>query len=549
MILNYITQAGNRKFFSFIIYIMIFTFSLTISGCYSTQEQIVKPENLNSAGSYKIIKAIMKNGLTIDLRGKQATYAAKYHDMKNVIVYTSSDTAQVQPGIYNTSSRTYFIDINQIQSLQLEREEMNTELTVIAVICIAAAVVGVTILIINALNPDHDPSPAPPAPAPSSHSCPFIYSFNGQKYVFDAEPYGGSVTEGLKKTDYSRLEDLIAGDGKYKLLMRNETDETQYTDELKLLVVDHPVNTDAVPDVNGTFSVFEKALQPVSVTDENEKDITLFFRSKDNLQWQTEMPVDENFKTERLKHELIFKFPKPENAKRVKLLLNAGTSLWGEYMLNEMLINRGDKVDDWYKDVNRKGPELFRLYEFVEREGLYIMKANVLESGSWTGRGTVAAGGPYIDEDRIIELNIENVTGDTLCIMLNPPYGYWKIDYAGVIYESTIPDKITELPVTCALDEKGNDLKSSLSIIDGNYYSMPYLSSSAKIEFDVPPVDKNSKRSLYLKTTGYYEIHLKKDKPEQAELIERVYNTPGLIIELSLKEYIKKLKSRGYSDN
>lgn len=547
MILNYITQAGNRKFFSFIIYIMIFTFSLTISGCYSTQEQIVKPENLNSAGSYKIIKAIMKNGLTIDLRGKQATYAAKYHDMKNVIVYTSSDTAQVQPGIYNTSSRTYFIDINQIQSLQLEREEMNTELTVIAVICIAAAVVGVTILIINALNPDHDPSPGPPAP--SSHSCPFIYSFNGQKYVFDAEPYGGSVTEGLKKTDYSRLEDLIAGDGKYKLLMRNETDETQYTDELKLLVVDHPVNTDAVPDVNGTFSVFEKALQPVSVTDENEKDITLFFRSKDNLQWQTEMPVDENFKTERLKHELIFKFPKPENAKRVKLLLNAGTSLWGEYMLNEMLINRGDKVDDWYKDVNRKGPELFRLYEFVEREGLYIMKANVLESGSWTGRGTVAAGGPYIDEDRIIELNIENVTGDTLCIMLNPPYGYWKIDYAGVIYESTIPDKITELPVTCALDEKGNDLKSSLSIIDGNYYSMPYLSSSAKIEFDVPPVDKNSKRSLYLKTTGYYEIHLKKDKPEQAELIERVYNTPGLIIELSLKEYIKKLKSRGYSDN
>ena len=176
------------------------------------------------------------------------------------------------------------------------------------------------------------------------------------------------------------------------------------------------------------------------------------------------------------------------------------------------------------------------------------MKAHIFENGNWINRGSVSAGGPYMDEDRIIELNIENVMGDTLYVNLNPPYGYWKIDYAGVIYDSSAPVKITELPVSYAVDEKGNDLKASLSNIDGNYYSMPFLTSSANIEYEVPLQDKNVKRSLFLKTTGYYEIHLKKDKPEQAELIEKVYNTPGLIIELSLKEYIKKLKTRGYSD-
>ena len=548
MIIEYITKPENRKLFSLIVYIMLVSFMLTVSGCYNTHETMVKPEVLNSSEGYHIIKAIMKNGLTIDLKGREAIYAAKFQNMKDVIVYNSFDTTMVSSGVYNTSTQTFFLELKDIQSLLIEKEELNSGLTVLAVICIAAAVVGITILIINALKTDHDPSPAPPPPHSSSTSCPFIYSFSGQKYVFDAEPNGGSISEGLKKTDYSRLEDLVSDGEKYKLMMRNETDETQYTDELKLIVIDHPEYTSTVPDINGNFSIYEIAQSPFSVTDESGKDITIFFKSRDNVQWQTEMPEDENYKTDRLKHELKFKFPKPKNAKRVRFLLNAGTSLWGEYMLKEMLVNRGNKVDEWYSNINSKGPELYKLYQFIEREELFIMKAHILEDGKWINRGSVSAGGPYMDEDRIVELNIENVTGDTLYVKLNPPFGYWKIDYAGVIYDSSVPDKITELPVSYAADEKGNDLKVSLSDIDGNYYSMPYLSSSAMIEFEVPPQDKNVKRSLFLKTTGYYEIHLKKDKPEQAELIERVYNTPGLIIELSLKEYIKKLKTRGYSD-
>jgi len=81
--------------------------------------------------------------------------------------------------------------------------------------------------------------------------------------------------------------------------------------------------------------------------------------------------------------------------------------------------------------------------------------------------------------------------------------------------------------------------------IDGKYYSMPDTTSSAYLEFDVPPLNVDMNRSLYLKTTGYYDIHLKKDKPEQTELIEKIYNTPGLILELTMNEYIEKIKSLG----
>jgi hypothetical protein len=529
MIINYITNKGNRKIFSLIVYITISAFALTTCGCYTTEVAKINANNLAEQSDYHIISATMKNGIVVNLNDKGAVFAPNYQDKENVIVYRTAETIKNKSGQDELTSKTNTINLDDISYLTVEKEVMSAGGTTVAIVL---ALAGISVII---------------AIAVAASSCPFIFSFNGEKYIFDAEPYGGSVSEGLKKTDYSRLEELKASDGKYKLLLMNVTDETQYTDEIKLLVIEHSLNTEVAPDITGKFTVFEKAVTPLSVTEENGKDITVFFKSKDNIQWQTDMNEKTNNVSKNLKHEVILKFPKPADAKKAKLLINTGTAQWGEFMIKQMLEYRGNKVDNWYEDIDKKGKELMKLYQFVEREELFIMKANVFENNKWVARGTVSAGGPYIDEDRIVELNLENVTGDTLYIKLNPPYGYWKFDYAGVIYESNETAEITELSPVSALNEKGMDLRNTLLTVDGQYYSMPDTTCSAKLEFEVPAEKINIKRSLYLKTTGYYEIHLKKDKPEQTELIERIYNTPGLILELSLKEYTDRINTFGYS--
>ncbi len=525
MMINYITNTANRNIFNTIVYIMIFTFTITACGCYTTKKERIFSDELEYESDYHITGVTMKNGLKINLNDKGAVFLTDYKDRKNVIVYRTIETIESKSGEKELTSVTRVIDINEVLTVTVDKEVLGAGGIIVTVVAILAG-----ILVIFAI-------------AVASSSCPFIYSYNGEKYIFDAEPYGGSVAEGLKKTDYSRLEELKAADGKYKLLMMNVTDETQYTDEVKLLVIDHPLNTEVAPDISGKFSVFEKAFPPLSVTDENGKDVTIFFKSRDNTQWQTDLPKDTLYGNKNLKHDLLIKFPKPKDAVKVKLLINAGTAQWGEFMIKRMLEYRGNNVDNWYEDVNRKGIELLKLYQFVEREELFIMKANVLESGQWVTRGTVSAGGPYIDEDRIVELNIENVNEDTLCIKLSPPYGYWKFDYAGAIYESKVNAKITELPLSYAKNEKGLDIRNSMFTMDGNYYSMPDTISSAYLEFEVPAKADNMSRSLYLKTTGYYDIHLKKDKPEQTELIKKIYDTNGLILKLTMKEYIEKIKS------
>jgi len=371
----------------------------------------------------------------------------------------------------------------------------------------------------------------------TKESCPFVYSFDGEKYVFDAEPLGGATTRGLQRSELSKLNVLKEVDGKYKIMVKNEVEETQYLDEMSLYITDHPNDFEVITDLDGNFHTIKNPKKPIIAEDENGLDLSKFISKQDNIFWQTKLPVENYQSRNNLRHNLTFVFPKPSNEKSAKLIINAGTSLWGSNMIREMLMLYGDNVDTWYEKIDDSEIEKKQMMQFIEREELYLLKLLVKEEDNWADQGLISGGGPFISETRVYDIDLHSVKGDSLVIQLNPPYGFWTLDYIAMEYENHPGPLVKEVPLSKAIDHDENDIIQILLSTDDNYHIMPEVGDYFLAEFDAPLKSDDTDRTVFLKSTGYYEIHLPKDQPIQTQTLYEIGFVPGKIVEYSFECY------------
>lgn len=90
-------------------------------------------------------------------------------------------------------------------------------------------------------------------------SCPFLYTWNGERFEFITDMMGGGemgafVSQNQWNTpdpdEYVRIpgDKLKARDGRYELRITNELEETVFMDQVKLVAVAHPKNTEVYPN-------------------------------------------------------------------------------------------------------------------------------------------------------------------------------------------------------------------------------------------------------------------------------------------------------------
>ena len=371
----------------------------------------------------------------------------------------------------------------------------------------------------------------------AKESCPFIYSNDGEMYVFDAEPLGGAVCKALTRTDLSRMEHLKPVGGEYKLIVRNEVEETQYLDQIKLLAVEHPAGTEVISDSSGQLWAIRSSRAPRAVRDENGADLSRFFADRDGISWQSHLPAVSRDTTGLLRHELTLTFDKT-GADSVFLLVNAGTALWGSHMIREMLSLRGAGLESWYEGVNSHGQDLFDLINFTYREETYVLNLQVYRNGGWQTGKWLAGGGPLILEDGLIPLDASGTDGDSLRLRVMPPPGFWNIDYIGVVAGEPVKCAPLEMSLLSAEGLERGSLMEELQMIDGNYVEMPRVGDSFNLSFKATEAAPGMERALFLRSTGYYELHIDQSRPEQTEFIRTALNNPGTIARYAMEQYL-----------
>src|SRR5204863_9514690 len=91
----------------------------------------------------------------------------------------------------------------------------------------------------------------------------------------------------------SSLNQLVATEGTYSLLIHNQAPETQRLDELKLIAIDHDSTKTVYVDPLGTFHLHALPTAAASATDQLGRDITPFFTARHRAAWQSALPKDD----------------------------------------------------------------------------------------------------------------------------------------------------------------------------------------------------------------------------------------------------------------
>jgi hypothetical protein len=398
---------------------------------------------------------------------------------------------------------------------------------------IMVALVALFVVIIVAAASDHNDPP------PSNSSCPYVYSFDGSKYVLDAEPLSGAVTKGLERNDLCCLEQIREHDRHYEILVRNELQETQYLDEMKLRCVDHPQGSRAYTDAGDAIHVIADAVAATAACDERGVDLRALIKSEDTIPWQSIMPIDDTWKDVSLRNELTFSFPKPADVSRGNLIVRAATSQWGSIMMREMMQARGNGLEKWYSSIDAGGPAMAEMVRFNLREELYFLKLYVREGDQWVQRGWIPGGGPMAPETRVIPVDLSGVTGDTVTIRLQPPRGYWAFDYLAMSYREIPATASTDVPLAHARLSDGSDATASMSAADGTYCEMQHVGDSMVLTFVAPMTHVEGEQTIFLDARGYYHSQIDETQPEQTALIAEMLKNDGAITRYSLQKFVE----------
>jgi hypothetical protein len=151
-------------------------------------------------------------------------------------------------------------------------------------------------------------------------SCPFVYTWSGEAFTYFSDclwaaPIGLQVAEGKmapsRAWEYLLLpgERLTERDGTYDLQLTEELWEAAYFDEVKLIAVDHPADTDLYtnekvggPDIAAPkLHLVKQPRRPVAARDKHGRDVLATVSQRDDVylrgfdQHITQGLVDEHF--------------------------------------------------------------------------------------------------------------------------------------------------------------------------------------------------------------------------------------------------------------
>jgi hypothetical protein len=331
-------------------------------------------------------------------------------------------------------------------------------------------------------------------------SCPFIYVTDGSSSGFIGEIYSGAIYPSLERNDYLLLPEAKRGQKEYKIKMTNEMHEIQNTNLIELNVFDHPAGTRVFVDKYGNYQTTGILQAPVEATNLNGENILEIIKDKDTLSYLGDKPG----KNTQLKDGIILKFNRPDNSGSAKLVVNAKSSFWLDYVFTRFHELFGKEYDCWVDKQQKVSPKKMKNWMLEQNIPLSVY---IEKKGRWQFVDYYNIVGPMAAKEDILSFDISDIHTNYIKIKLEYGTLFWEVDYAAIDYTKNIPVTRRTAQFESAIDNNEKDVKNLMTASDLFYYVMPEVGDAVNMTFSIPePV--NAQQTFILHSKGFYKILL-----------------------------------------
>ena len=361
-------------------------------------------------------------------------------------------------------------------------------------------------------------------------SCPFVYAYDGHEYRFVGEAYGGAIFAPAERTDYLPLPAIAPKNNQYRLKISNELKERQYTNLAELWVVQHAAGTQVLLDQRGQVHTLGAPLPPIQARSLGGRDCMAQLQATDHraVLFDEDLPGS-------APNEMVLTFAKPAAARHGKLVLHAQNSLWLDYLYGAFIEKFGSAYNTWAAQQKTQPAAINRQWGLDQSIPLKVY----VEAGhGWQLAETIPTIGPLAARDLVVPLDFASATTGQVRVKLECGFMFWEVDYAALDCSPNAPVQLEKCRLTSATTERGADARAQLAADDALYLSQPRPGVAVSLTYQsaLPGPAANSRRTVFLRTKGYYE-HIRdfRGLPNLPELY--AFRKPGRFVEFSKEKY------------
>jgi hypothetical protein len=344
-------------------------------------------------------------------------------------------------------------------------------------------------------------------------SCPFLYSYDGEKYVSVADLYNRGIlaVPGFRPQpeDYAKIESdqLRPNDGFYRLQIAQEYDEISYLDKIFLVAVDHVAGTEVYPsllkaDGERPYTVSKTLASPISATDENGRNVLNDIIEKDGVY---------TYGTQNELNTLDLNLGDLSAATQIKLVISAYTN-WDNDQVpktdeEQNQIGRFIQV----KNTSGNWATVFKDFDIIAPAGLPRTYVLNMTGKFLTEDYSVRIG--YYPDVRFDYVGIDTSTQKEISVStIRPSYADLHFrGYSELTGFPSVPDyyNVSEDPPNGYSRPTGNFTRfgdvSPLLVERDDKFVIMHHGDEIALEFRYLPVEEGMERDFFLYSWGYYK--------------------------------------------